>query len=180
MFMRKIFVAAMAVMASVFLAVSANAVTLPPIGPNSALVVLGYPDDVDGLASIGPRNTMFTHTYEFQLLNSAASLNSFIFTGTTSTGFSTLTISLRNAVTNALIGSIDGLTSSTPVLVAGLTGGGFYNLVVSGKTTATGNSLYAFNVSAVPVPPALLLLVSGLFGAGFMGRRKRTASSVSV
>jgi hypothetical protein len=180
MVMRKIFVAAMAVMASVFLAVSANAVTLPPIGPNSALVVLGYPDDVDGGASIRARNTIFTHTYEFQLLNSGASLNSFIFTGTNSTGFSTLTVSLVDGVTNAFIGSINGLTSLTPVLVTGLTSGGFYNLVVSGKTTATGNSLYAFNVSAVPVPPALLLLVSGLFGAGFMGRRKRAASSVSV
>jgi hypothetical protein len=175
---RRLALASMAVMASAFISVSANAATIGPIGPNSPLVVLSYPDDAFGGGSITGAGS-FTHSYEFQLGNSAGSLNALAVFGTVGNGFTSLSISLVEAVMGSTIASANALTLATPVVVSGLVSGGFYNLIFSG-TTSGGTNVYAFNVSAVPVPPALLLLVSGLFGAGFMGRRKMGSKKVSV
>jgi hypothetical protein len=179
--MRRLALASMAVMASAFIAVGANAATIGPIGPDSPLVILSYPDDAFGGGSIRTGNTSFTHTYEFQLGNSAGSLNSLAFVGSVGSGFTSLSVSLVEAIIGgSTIASANALTLATPVVVSGLVSGGLYNLIFSGTTASGGNSVYAFNVSAVPVPPALLLLVSGLFGAGFMGRRKMGSKKVSV
>ncbi|QIE57611.1 VPLPA-CTERM sorting domain-containing protein [Pikeienuella piscinae] len=56
-------------------------------------------------------------------------------------------------------------------------GAGDYFLVVDGSQgpNRNGAALYDLNISAVPVPAALPLLLTGIAGLGFMSRRRKAA-----
>jgi hypothetical protein len=178
MVLRNFYITVMALMASVFMAVSANAVT---ISPNSATVhQLIFGVEYDAVQPLA-KNVSFSHTYKFKVVDNPVSLNSFTFNGVSGSSFITLNLKLFDVAMNQVIASVNVLTAGgfTPVMTS-LSTGGFYNLIVTGSTSGGNGRSYAFNVSAVPVPPALLLLASGLLGAGFMGRRRRTTTSVVV
>jgi hypothetical protein len=60
--------------------------------------------------------------------------------------------------------------------------GNIYRLVITGTTGSEGGG-YNFqirSVSAVPLPPAALLLITGIAGAGFMARRRKAKEAAGV
>ena len=179
---RSVLVSAIVVLLSCFFVASSYAVTIGPIGPNLATVTtLSYPDDYLGSALIkkAVKPAAFTHVYHLKSGNTAGVLDAFNFSGTAGIGFTALTLTLKDITNSVVLGSINVLTAAVPIY-ATLTTGNLYDLIVTGKATANSTSTYSFAISAVPVPPALLLLVSGLCGVGFMGRRKKSVAKISV
>ena len=176
MILKKVWIAVLALTASVFMVASANAV---PILPNDGIIHGLAFHSYEASSIAVPVNGSFTHEYKFNVADNPISFT-FGYGGSSPTIFSALQIEVFKGSTP--LGILDLFTVSNPfVVAAGLAPGtGIYTLVVSGTTNPGFAAGYGMTISAIPVPPALLLLVSGLMGAGFMGRRKVSGSKVAV
>jgi hypothetical protein len=181
MTVKNMYMSVVALIAAAFFAASAHAIT---IAPNNPVALLTYGVEYTGVNTYG-KNKTFTDTYHFQAGANAGTLNSFGFTVTGTAPnfvptFSLLKFQVYDVTANVYSAVFNVFTTTYPQ-VGSLIIGHLYDFIVTGKTTnATAGNTYSFNVSAIPVPPALILLVSGLFGAGLMGRRKKIAKSVSI
>ena len=104
--------------------------------------------------------------------------------GSNNTGVKNMTISWYDA-SNALLDSLmvsDGsgfVSNPAASLVLTLLAGGAYHVIVTGQALASGG-FYNLNIAATPLPPALILFGTALAGLGWLGRRRRRASTLAL
>jgi hypothetical protein len=167
-----------AAFAWVMLSVAASAV---PITPGSTNPLANLSEYEDG-AFFGAGSVAINRVYTFSPV-SVTNPVQFTFSSSTSGNaiFSSLVAVWRDLTTNTVIGTFT--SSNTAINILSLIPGNSYSLTITGNYTrprAPGSGSFDFSVSAVPIPPAAILLVSGLLGMGFLGRSKRGATSVKV
>jgi hypothetical protein len=170
-----------ALVISALMSVSVSATTISPSG-GSATHPLDFGIDYSGGRSfVTGAGDGFKDIYRFKATTAAATAADFSgsFKGG---GFSALKVEWLDGST--VIFAFNFLDYPYPSgfdLALPLIFGKKYNLVISGALTKGGpGGSYAFDVTAVPLPPAALLLLSGLIGIGALGRRRRGAKKVSV
>ncbi len=175
--MRKLVVLAQALIAWAMLSSAASAVTLTP----GDSVVLGSGSFYDADRPTIAANTAVNDIYTFTAAAVSAIYQSDgVFNGGAySISNLTLTWFDVTAGANAQVSGItnpNGFNTGPATETIALVIGHVYNLIVTGTTNAAGggyNLQIASTVSAVPLPPAAILLVTGLIGAGFASRRRK-------
>jgi hypothetical protein len=175
--MKKLLMSCVVVLSAVWLAVSAHAVTFDLPADDGILNSGDY--DFAGLAF--GRNTTINNTYTFEadvasvILDISASATSNFMVGNQLL-YSFVDVTNGNSVIssgNLLLGSL--LAPFNLVI------GNQYAIIITGASrSVNGSGSYSVSVSAVPVPPALILLASGLVGAGLLGRRRQRTKKVAV
>jgi hypothetical protein len=170
MSMKKIATGCAAAFASVWLSTAAIAV---PIPADDGILNVGDSDAYQTPSL--RRNTNFTENLDFTAAASGVSIDfskANVFGG----AFRNYSFSLINLTTSAVIASNVNLLTGPSNYIYNLINGNNYRIQLVANTSSAGTpsafSLGFVAVSAVPVPPAAVLLVTGLLGAGYMGRRK--------
>jgi hypothetical protein len=177
-----------------FLTVTANAVTISPNQVYTTQILSGDANIIyGGNYNIGASKknkppVLINDTYHFEVVNPAITA---VFGGSffglknnapdlTKPLFTSLVASLYDITTSTFLGSVSLLGNLGP-FSGNLIAGHFYDLqVIGASSTNVGVRNYSFTISAIPLPPAALLLLSGLFGIGALGRGRRGANNVKV
>jgi hypothetical protein len=135
------------------------------------------PGDIANFSNSGPNGTTFNDNWFFQLGQPGAGgliTNVDITVGTTSIlNISPFTVNLYAESGGVPFGAslASGTSFNLPSLASGM-----YDLVITGTATGILGGQYIGTVaaSAVPLPAAAWLLLSGLAGVAAMARRRRT------
>jgi hypothetical protein len=176
MTLKKIAAAGVAAFASVWLSTAAMAIPFPA---DDGVLNDG---DVDSYTTAGiAKNSSFV-----QVLDFTADVNKVIldFASTSNFGgsLSNYTFSFIDLTTSAVIASNVNVLGGPSTFIYSLVSGNNYRiqlaLSASGAGGRNARSFGAVTVSTIPVPPAVVLMVSGLLGAGYMGRRKSKTKAV--
>jgi hypothetical protein len=136
------------------------------------------PGDIANFGNSGPNGTNFSDNWYFQLGQPGAGglvTNVDVTVGATNIlNISSFSVSLYAATSGGAIISpvlATGTSFNLPSLPSGM-----YDLLITGAATGVSGGQYVGTVaaSAVPLPAAAWLLLSGLAGVGAMARRRRT------
>jgi len=144
---------------------------------NSAPGPMLNPGDIANFSNSGPASTIFNDNWFFQLGQPGAGglvTNVDVTVGaTTILNISPFTVNLYAESGGTPVGPslASGTSFNLPSLASGM-----YDLVITGTATGVLGGQYVGTVaaSAVPLPAAAWLLLSGLAGVGAMARRRRT------
>jgi hypothetical protein len=173
---KKFAAACIAAFTSAWLSSAAIAV---PIPADDGVLNTG---DVDSFMTTGlARNASYTQVLDFTSDVGKVTLD-FASTGTFGGALSSYTFSLVDVTTSTVIASNINVLAGPSTFIYSLVVGNVYQIQLALNAGSSGSrnarSFGAVTVSAVPVPPAVILLVSGLLGVGYMGRRKSKTQSV--
>jgi hypothetical protein len=163
-----------ALVLSVFMSVAAKAVTLTPNDP--AVSPLAFGTDYDSSHSFG-KKISFADVFHFTDVNPFVNWDA---AAISNAQFTTLTATWKDVTLNTVVSTTNLLTTTGSFMIT-LISGHLFDLIIGGKSANTnGLHSYAIAVSAVPLPSAFVLLISGLFGIGVLGRPRRGKMKVSV
>jgi hypothetical protein len=144
---------------------SANTITITdPLTPT---------DDLEFGHKFNVHTDFFSDLYKFTVAQSSTLVLDFTLTGNLNFG-----VTLVGGGNTIQLGSLNSMVSTTGELtVAGLVAGTQYFLSIIGEACSCSKYQFDMSVAATPIPPAIIMFLTGLAGLGGFAWYRRSAAN---